>query len=74
VQGILGTGLRDMYLAGYWNLTDHLDAAEAAWLARWLDSWGPATVATFTLDHLWLLAARDDLVLDAEVREVISLT
>jgi hypothetical protein len=73
LQDAAGQNRRDMHLVGLWSLTDHLDVAEAAWLADWLRRWGDETVATFTLTELWVLAARDDLVLDSMVEEVVPL-
>lgn len=74
VQDAIGQPRRDLYLVGLWNLTDHLDAGEAGWLADWLRRWGEATLAEIALDALHLLASRDDLVLDARVADVIPLT
>lgn len=72
-QGALGRKAGDMYLAGVHNLTDHLDAAETAWLADFLRRWSGAEIATVTLSELWVLGSRDDLVLDSRIVERIAL-
>ena len=73
VQAALGRQPGRLFVAGVHNLTDHLDLAETAWLADWLERRGGATIATLTLDRLWLLGSRDDLVLDGRVVEEIVL-
>jgi hypothetical protein len=74
VQKALGMPPRDLYLVGLWNLTDHLNSDEAAWLSGWLQRWTDAIVAEICLTDLWLLTSRDDLVLDARVDQVMALT
>lgn len=74
LQRSLGRPTTDLYLVGLYNLTDHLDAAEASALADVLARWWDRPILAFEADHLWLLGARDDLVLDSAVSEVIALT
>jgi hypothetical protein len=57
-----------------WNLTDDLDPPQAASLATIIERWWDRPLLTIEVDHLWLLAASDDLVLGSEVTEVISLS
>ncbi len=73
VQAAFGRTPSRFYVAGVWNLTDHLDEAETAALVGWLARWRDATVAETRLDALHLLASHDDLVLDARVVEAIAL-
>ena len=73
IQRILGRPQTDMYLIGVYNLMDHLDANEAMALARILDKWWDRPLLRFTADSLWLLGARDDLVLDSRINEVVPL-
>ena len=74
IQRILGRPLTDMYLIGVYNLMDHLDANEAVALARILDRWWDRPLFRFMAESLWLLGARDDLVLDSRIYEVVPLT
>ncbi len=67
VQRAFGRPPTPLFLAGVFNLTDHLDAAETAWLAGLIaDSW-ETTFAEITLDRLWVMGSRDDLVLDSRI-------
>lgn len=45
---------------------DELAPDEARELEAILDAWWDVRVLRFTARHLWLLAARDDLVLDGD--------
>jgi hypothetical protein len=62
-----------LYLVGLFNLTDHLSADEARFFAALLEHWWNRVFVRFSVDHLWLLAAYDDLVLDATVEEELPL-
>ena len=67
LQQALGRPVTDLYVVGIWNLTDELDASEASALAALVARWWPRVVLRFEARDLWLLGARDDLVLDGEV-------
>lgn len=73
IQRALGRRETDLYVVGLWNLTDDLDPPEAALLKDIIDRWWDRPLLTFEADRLWLLAASDDLVLDSEVTEIVSL-
>jgi hypothetical protein len=73
IQRSLGCRETDLYVVGLYNLTDDLDADDAAALASLIESWWDRTILQFTVDHLWLMGACDDLVLDSTVAETISL-
>ncbi|WP_236846441.1 MULTISPECIES: hypothetical protein [unclassified Bosea (in: a-proteobacteria)] len=73
MQRALGRPTSDLYVVGIWNLSEDLDAAEAALLAAMLDRWWDRPILRFTADRLWLMGASDDLVLDSEIVETISL-
>jgi hypothetical protein len=73
VQSVLGRRPTDLYLVGIWNLLDHLDPPEADALAALIERWWERPILRFRADRLWLLAARDDLVLDSEILEVLEL-
>ncbi|WP_187371497.1 hypothetical protein [Methylobacterium oryzihabitans] len=74
VQRALGRPETDLALVGLHNLTDDLSAPEAAALARLIDETWDRPLLRFTVDRLWLLESRDDLVLDAAVVDTPSLT
>lgn len=74
IQRALGRRTTDLYLVGLYNLRDDLDAAEAAALAALLEAWWDRALLRFAADELWLLGARDDLVLDGEVGARIALS
>ncbi|EJN14817.1 hypothetical protein PMI42_01594 [Bradyrhizobium sp. YR681] len=67
VQRVLGRPTTDLYVVGLWNLIDDLDPDEAAILAAMIERWWSRTLLRIEADELWLLGARDDLVLDAEI-------
>ena len=73
VQRLAGGRETGLYLVGLYNLTDDLDANEAAALAALIERWWDRPILRWQVDALWLLAAWDDLVLDGSVEETISL-
>jgi hypothetical protein len=73
VQRILGRPETDLFLVGLYNLTDHLEAIEAAALHDLIQRWWHRSILTLDVTALWLLSASDDLVLDARVEDVIAL-
>jgi hypothetical protein len=73
VQHVLGRPTTDLYVIGLWNLLDDLDASEAAVLAALVEQWWSRVFVRIEVSELWLLGARDDLVLDAEISTLISL-
>jgi hypothetical protein len=74
VQRVLGRRETDLYVVGLYSLTDNLSAAEAAALMTLLERWWSRPILRLDATHLWLLWARDDLVLDGAVAEDIALT
>jgi len=62
----LGRPETDLWLVGIYNLLDNLTAGEARELNAILDEWWDVGLLRFTATHLWLLGARDDLVLDGD--------
>lgn len=74
IQAALGRPASDLYLVGLWNLVDDLDAAEAAALADLVEAWWDRPILRLAVDALWLLSARDDLVLDSRIEAVLPLT
>lgn len=73
LQRALGRPTSDLYVVGIWNLSDDLDVVEAAALASFVERWWDRPILRFTADELWLMGARDDLVLDSEIVETLSL-
>lgn len=73
IQRALGRPTGDLYVVGVWNLSDDLDAIEAAALADLIERWWARPILRFTADRLWLMGARDDLVLDSQIVETLSL-
>jgi hypothetical protein len=66
VQRALGRPETDLWLVGIYNLVDNLTAGEARELKAILDEWWDVGLLRFSATHLWLLGARDDLVLDGD--------
>jgi hypothetical protein len=73
IQRSLSCRETDLYVVGLYNMTDDLDAAEAAALAALIESWWDRSILRFEVNHLWLMGSRDDLVLDSHVEENIPL-
>lgn len=73
VQQAVGARVTGLYLVGLFNLVNDLDPDETQHLARLIDRWWDRLILRYSVDRLWLLSARDDLVLDGEVTETISL-
>lgn len=73
LQAAMGRPATDLYVLGLYNLTDDLDPAEASALADILTRWWETPLLCFEASELWLLGARDDLVLDAEIAERLPL-
>jgi hypothetical protein len=73
IQRVLGRPSSDLYVVGIWNLTEDLDATEAAALESLIERWWDRPILRFAADGLWLMGAKDDLVLDSEVVETFSL-
>ena len=71
-QDAMGQPRTDIFLIGYYNLSDHLDRQETAELAALLGQWADATLLEDVADELWVIATNDDLVLSGTVRERIS--
>lgn len=73
VQAALGRPKTDLYVVGLYNLTDDLDVAETEALAEIIMRWWDRPLLRMTASELWLLAARDDLLLDSNITERLSL-
>lgn len=73
VQLALGGPVTTIYLVGLYNLTDDLDATEAQALRDIIAKWWGRPLLRFTATRLWLLGARDDLVLDADAPRDLAL-
>lgn len=73
IQAAFGRQPGDLYLVGLYNLTDDLDAGETAALAALIERWWDVPLLRFEATALWVLGARDDLVLDAELALVLPL-
>lgn len=73
IQRSLGRPETDLYLVGLYNLTDHLEAAEAEELQDIVARWWDRPILTLDVNCLWHLGSSDDLVLDSFVEEVIPL-
>jgi hypothetical protein len=72
-QSALGRPATHLYLVGLLNLTDHLDAQQSQWLGDFLQrNWDQPTIRV-TLNEIWLMESRDDLVLDANIVERVQL-
>lgn len=73
VQQAFGRAPSDLYLVGLYNFTDDLDAEESASLAELIAHWWNEPLLRFEATALWLLGCRDDLVLDADLTEILPL-
>lgn len=74
VQRVFGKAPGSLFLAGMFNLTDHLDVHETGWLARLIATNWQTHYADFVLRDLWLLESTDDLVLDSRIVARVPLT
>ncbi len=73
IQAAFGRQPGDLYLVGLYNLIDDLDLAETAALAALIARWWDEPLLRFEATALWVLGACDDLVLDAQVAQVLPL-
>ena len=73
VQDIVQRPRSGLYVVGLFNLTDRLTPAQGDWLAGLLRSWWTRSILQLDVSALWLLDARDDLVLDGEIVERVPL-
>jgi hypothetical protein len=73
IQQVMGCRETSLYVVGMYNLIDDLDAGEAAALSQLIDRWWDEPILRFQADRLWLLGARDDLVLDSTIAETLPL-
>jgi hypothetical protein len=74
IQRILDRPETDLYLIGIYNFIDDLDPSEAVALDDMIRRWWDRPLLRFRADHLWLLSAMDDLVLDGAVEETLPLS
>ena len=73
IQRALGRKETDLYVVGLYNLTDHLDAGEAHDLGALVQRWWDRPLLRMQIDHLWLMGAKDDLVLESRVVQKVLL-
>jgi hypothetical protein len=73
IQKLLGRPETDLYVVGLHNLIDDLDAQEASALAALIERWWDRSILRFEADSLWILGAKDDLVLDSAVAGTVRL-
>jgi hypothetical protein len=73
IQRLLGRPITDLYVVGLYNLTDHLTSPEAVALEELVERWWQVNILEITVNELWLLSSRDDLVLDSRIESHISL-
>lgn len=73
IQNAFGRPPGDLYLVGLYNLTDDLDAGETAALAEIVARWWDVSLLRFEVTDLWVLGASDDLVLESQISETLSL-
>lgn len=72
IQRALGRPTSDLYVVGIWNLSEDLDAGEAAALAGIMEAWWDRPILRFLAEELWLMGSKDDLVLDSEIVETLG--
>jgi hypothetical protein len=72
-QRALGRPETDLWLVGIYNLVEDLSASEARELGTIIEEWWDVGLLRFTATHLWLLGARDDLVLDGDPPRLLAL-
>ena len=72
LQQALGRPETDLYVVGLYNLKDDLTAREAAALDAMIDRWWNRPILRYAIDRLWLMHAKDDLVLDGGIAEEIA--
>lgn len=73
IQHALGKPATTLYLAGLFNLTDHLPQAKTRELADLIDHLWSCPMMKFEVDTLWLLGTSDDLALESRIVERIAL-
>jgi hypothetical protein len=72
LQKAIGLAPTNIYLVGYYHMSDELDPVETGELVRLLDRWRDRIVVTTTISGLELYATNDDLALSARVHAKIS--
>ncbi len=72
IQDDLGLSRTDIYLAGYYNLSDHLDIRQTKELSDIIEQYGAAALFEGTAQEFWLLGTHDDLVLSGRIYHVVS--
>lgn len=73
VQAAFGRAPGDLWLIGFYNLTDDLDTTETAALAEIVARWWSKPLLRLIVNELQVMGANDDLVLDAHVETVLPL-
>lgn len=72
IQDSVAKPRTDLYLMGYYNFTDHLNAEEVLSLKEILAGFAGRTILELTDPRLWLLETNDDLSLSARVVATIG--
>ena len=73
IQKIFGTPLTCLYVVGLLNFVEELDSSETQDLNDVIKRWRNCEFFQLSLDNLWLLKSRDDLVLDGSITKIIPL-
>lgn len=73
IQNLFGRKPGDLWLVGLYNLIDDLDATQTGELAALIARWWNKPLLRLHVDRLWLMGARDDLVLDSRIVEILPL-
>lgn len=73
IQRLCGRPTTDLYVVGLFNFVDEPSRTEGAAVKELLDRWWGRLFLQTSVDRLWLLRSRDDLVLDGCVDRIIPL-
>lgn len=73
VQAAFGRQPTGMYLVGLYNFRDELTVEESAALRAFLLEWWEKPLLRLVCEEIWILGARDDLVLERVIAERIKL-
>ncbi len=73
IQTIFGETSTELYLVGLLNFVEELDVSETKALQELLGRWRNREFIQLSLENLWLLKSKDDLVLDGSVAKDIPL-
>lgn len=73
IQRLFGREPGDLWLVGLYNLIDDLDEAQTRELEALIARWWNEPLLRLHVDGLWLMGAKDDLVLDSRIVETLPL-